>query len=393
MQQQKSPIGKLIAFILVLGLAAGVYRWWETQHSPGTPGASATVPGFGGLLGGGGVGEIEFLTTATKSGWVTTEADKFNSANNGKYKVTVKLIESRDAMNAILYGKDKPTIWSPSSPIWINRLITVWGDKHNGQHIAATDDQSDYQVYFKSPIVFITTQPKAAFLKPILTSPNCWDNVRELSLGHKKVPWGTFKFSHADPLNANSGMLTMSLILTEYAKKTNQFGDLATVAGSSDFASYLVQLDKAFVNDASVKGSGSLEKAFSDNPSSRDFITAYESAALEAVKNNSGLAVIYPNPTAVADQSAAILSAPWVTPEKKEGAQAFLKFLGTAESLQDAAKYHFRPASSGTNSSVLTDLSNQASHGFQQSYAAIELPPYNALNEAANVWRTRVASR
>ena len=386
------PVGKLIILVLIVGFAVGAYQWWRKSHgAAGGGGIGFTLPKFGGSgNSGGSSGDIEVLTTATKQGWLSQEMDKFNSQNGGQYHVTLKLLESRDGLHAILEGKDQPVIWSPSSPVWIARLNEVWGQQHSAQQITDMSDPANYRTFLKSPLVFVTTREKARFLKPILSGPNPWTQIRLLSLGQRRTPWGSFHFSHADPLNASSGMLTMSLIINEYAQAHGGGGSLEQMTAGRAFTTYLTELDRSFVV-ADTNGSTALEKAYVADPGSRDFITAYESAAMQDVSQNPDLVVVYPNPTANADQSAAVLSAPWVSDTQRRGAQAFLSFLASQSSLKDGLQYHFRPSDSGGSLSLTPQLANYAGQGFQQTYSTIELPPYGALNEAADQWRVYVA--
>lgn len=395
------PLGKFIILVLVAGIALGVYRVWSSSHGGGKTGASGSGFHFPNFSGGGatanngggssGDGDIEVLTTATKQGWLQQEIDTFNAQHKGQYHVALKLLESRDALHAILDGKEHPAIWSPSSPVWIGRLSEVWAQGHGGTQIASMTDPGGYRVFFKSPLVFLTTRQKARFLKPLLGGPHPWAQVRELSLGKRRTPWGTFAFSHADPLNASSGMLTMSLIVNEFAQEHGLTGSLEQSAGSRSFTTYLTEVDRKFLYDPAALGSSKLEAAFVADPGRRDFITAYESAALESVSENPSLAVIYPSPTVNADQAAVVLNAGWVSDDQRKGAQEFLTFLGGASSLRDGLQYHFRPAQSSGDLSLAPQLANYGGQGFQQYYSAIELPPYGALNEAANQWRIYVA--
>ena len=191
----------------------------------------------------------------------------------------------------------------------------------------------------------------------------------------------------ADPLNASSGTLTMSLIISEYAREHGGAGDLSATAATPGFAAYLSQVNRAYVRDPSAVGSSALEKAYVSDPKSRDFITAYESAALAAVEQNPDLVMVYPSPTAVADQSAVLLSAPWTSDAQKTTARAFLDFLSKPEALDDGVQYYFRPSQNGAQT-LSARLGPNAKAQFQSSYAQIELPPYDALNEAAAQWRT-----
>ncbi len=332
-------------------------------------------------------GDIIVSTTGTKQKWMDAEIVKFN-AQSPSGKVLLQLAESRDAMHGILDGKMQPVLWSPSSPVWVYQLANVWPGAHGGAAIADVNNSQSYRVLFKSPLVFLTTREKAGFLRPVLSGPAPWEAVRQLSLGQRKAPWGKFQFAYADPLNASSGLLTMSLIVTEYVQSHHQ-SDPSAAASTPQFATYLSQIDQAFVRDLSATGSSALEKAYSANPQSRDFITAYESAALAAVEQNPDLVIIYPNPTANADQTIYELSGPWVTDSQKITASAFLDFVSKPEALNDGVQYYFRPAQNG-DQTLSNRLSPAARAQYKAFYTSVDLPPYDALNEAAAQWRTEM---
>ena len=332
-------------------------------------------------------GDVLVSTTGTKQAWLQAEVDKFNSQSQTG-KVTLQIAESRDAMHGILDGKQQPTLWSPSSPVWIYRLAEVWPSAHGGAQILDTGNSQTYRALFKSPLVFLTTKAKAGFLRPLLSGATPWESVRQLSLGRRKTPWGSFHFAYADPLNASSGTLTMSLIITEY-DRTHNVSDPTEAAKSPAFAAYLSQINRAYVRDPSATGSSALEKAYTSDPASRDFITAYESAALAAVERDPNFVMIYPSPTANADQTIYQLTAPWVTDSQKATASAFLDFLAKPEAIDDGVQYYFRPAQNGAQT-LANRLGPAAKSQYQFAYTSIDLPPYDALNDAAAQWRTQM---
>ncbi len=383
------PGGWVIIILLLAAIVYGVRSCGKLLHSGQTAsGSNAGTGTAGGLTTAQAAnGDILVSTTGTKQKWMQTEIDKFNSQSQGG-KVSLQLAESRDAMHDILDGKMQPVLWSPSSPVWVYQLANVWPAAHGGAQIADLNNSQSYRTLFKSPLVFVTTKEKAPFLRPLLTGPNPWDAVRQLSLGQKKAPWGPFKFAYADPLNASSGMLTMALIITDYTQ-SHGVSDPVAAASSKQFAAYLSQINRAFVRDPSATGSSKLEQAFAANPSSRDFITAYENAGLAAVAQNPDLVLIYPSPTANADQTIYQLSGPWVSDSQKTTAAAFLDFLSKPDALGDGIQFYFRPSQNGAQA-LAAHLSGPARAQFQSSYTSVDLPPYDALNEAASQWRTEV---
>lgn len=411
-----TKLGKFIVLILLVGAAVGGWRVWQNLNSK-SGGGAATFPsnnggsnngggggnsgnvsssgtaanadssGDGGTFTGGAVGqgnEILLVTSNTKKGWLLDEIGKFNASNGSKYRVVTRFIETREAMHAILDGKIKPAIWSPSSTIWTARLSQAWQQK-TGNAIIDRGNADAYRVFFRSPLVFLTTKSKVATLRPLLKN---WDTFRQKS--GTKVSWGKLKWSHADPLTANSGMMTLGLILADY---TNQTGaDPGVAADSAKFRAYLQGIERGLVFDLPARGgSSALAKAFLRDTSRYDFISTYESNAIEAAQNDPTLAVIYPSPTVVSESVGAILKGDWLSETQRQGARAFLNFLGSETSMREGLQYYFRPAQSGGALTLAPILSQLRAQGFQQSFTSIELPPYEALNSAAFQWRLHVA--
>jgi hypothetical protein len=398
-----TAMGKLLILILVVGMAIGAYRTLgpKTGGLPGLPtgrssgsgesSGTATNSSAGAGNQSGGAVEIPFIITAAKKDWVSTQIGHFNQAHQGEYQVVARPIPSREAMHAILEGKEKPVLWSPGSPIWPARLAQAWRQK-NGSTIVDLNNPNGYRVYLRSPLVILTTRDKAKFLRPLLGNPNGWVNLRKLSMGQIKTPFGPLNFSHADPLTSSSGMLTLGLILADYGSRTGQGGDLVRLSSNAGFLKYLSELERGLIYDAPAeKGTTALTKSFLEDPSRYDLITAYESASLAAAAKNPNLAVIYPQPTAVSEHAVSLLSGSWVSPQQKAGAEAFLQFLGGEAALRDGVAEKFRPVVSGSDISLAPELSRYAAQGFVQTYAPIELPPYEALNSAAYQWRIKIA--
>ena len=396
-------IGKFILFILAIGVAIGGWRFWQQKQAPGasgsTPGAAApglstpgTTTGNGNALTGAD-NEILFLITGSKKGWVQNQVARFNAAQNGKWKIVTQTAPSREGMHAILKGDIKPVLWSPDGAMWPTRLAQVWKAQYSTSLVDANDSNAR-RTFLRTPLVFLTTRQKAKFLRPILGGAQPWLGLRDLSLGRKKVPWGEFKFSHADPIASNSGMMLLGLILYDYAQREGRAGNIERLGTDAKFLNYLRELEKKMVYDGPAQGgSSALAKAFLADPSRYDAIVAYENVALEGAAKNPELAVIYPSPTALSEQSVTLLSGGWITPAQREGALAFLTFLGSSESLQDGIKSHFRPAQSDGDLSLNPELARFSGQGFQQSYSAVELPGYKALNETAFQWRLKVAKK
>ncbi len=396
-------MGKLVIFLLALGLGFGAFNFLRQSKAPGgagnggfptvnfpgssTPSSNNSPEGSGGENSGAGGVEIVLLTSASKKGWVEEEIDKFNAKYSGQYQIRTTFAETREAMHSILNGSKKPVLWSPSNTIWVARLDEVWMQR-NSRHIVDMNDSGVFRSYFRTPLVFLTTSAKAGFLKSQLSSANGWQNLRKLCSGQQKAPWGKFRFACADPLSANSGLMTLGAMLFDYGQQSGMSQSFETLAASGGFGGYLQGIKKGIVFDSDAKaGSSALFKAFLSDPGRYDVITAYEANALEAAPTHRSLAVIYPRPTTVSEHAIALLQADWVSAQQAAGAREFMRFLGSEESLRDGLKYHFRPVRASQTTTINREIANSSGQGFQQDYAAAELPPYKALNVANNQWR------
>lgn len=414
---QIKPIGRLVLLIVFAGIAFGGWRWWQSRAPRGNtpPVATGARPGNqsaptgntadeGGVPLGNPAGNpdatnagsgtaIPLITSATKRDWLQNQIDAFNAQSQGKYRITPKFLETREAMHAILAGKEKPVLWSPSSPVWSARLGDAWVER-TGNELLDLGDPNGHRVYLRSPLVVLTRRAKAPYLRRVLGGARPWDALRAHSLERRRAPWGKLRWAHADPLSANSGFMTLGLILAEYADQAGRSLSLERVAQSAGFIQFLRELERSLVLDEPVeKGTSALTQAFLDDPNRYDFITTYESNALASAQDNPDIVVIYPNPTVVSEHAVTLLGASGVSAEQREGARAFLQFLSGRTSLEDGVRSNLRPVLASGALSLTPTLARYPSQGFQQSYTAIELPPYEALNTAAYQWRLHVARK
>lgn len=432
-------LGKFVILILAIGLAIGGYRVWSagqkgapagttgttgtrtpggfsggpqgdpqggsqasaTQAAPPEAASQATTPPMasdpgaqqspnGAASASENASAVTLVTSKSGRGWLTTQIEKFN-ARGGSMKVVPEFVETREAMHGILDGTLKPVLYAPSTTVWAQRLRSSWKQK-SGLEILNPGDTSSYRVYLKTPLVFVTTRDKARFLRPLLGRPGGWQKLHDLGAGRIKPPWGKWQWSHADPLTANSGTMTLGAILADFANASAQ-DDYGAVARSQKFRSYVRELERGLKFDLPAQsGSSALFSAFLKEPGRYDCITAYESVALSAASSNPNLAVIYPQPTVVSESVAALLSAPWVSEEQKKVGQEFLAFLGSPESIADGVREGLRPIST-SDEAQSARLASLRPQGFSSTYTATELPPYEALNAVAFNWRGDVSAR
>jgi len=367
---------KLSAIVLLAGLAVGGWRSWHLSHD----GHSLTGANEG-------VADIELLTTADKASWVRAQSYKFNYLHQGQYQILLKYLDSREAMQKVIAGAEKPVLWSPESPMWISRANDVWRE-HSSRDLVAMDDFSSFRVLLRSPLVFLTTRDKAAYLRPYLGGAKPWTNIHDICNGRIQLPHGPLRFSVADPLQSNSGAASVGMMLTEFAASQPSSTSILNVAGEPEFADFLSTIARNAVVDPSSKlGTGALADAYEHHPDSYDFIVTYENLAYKAARRNPNLVVIYPSPTTVAQTSMSIVDGPWVSPAQRKGANAFMTFVSRRESIELGEKYMMRSAISGTGASVEDRLTDARNTGFEASFTSEDGPPYAAVNVAAAQWR------
>ena len=105
-------LGKLVIFILAIGLAIGGIKVWRQSQQKGQNGTTnpigqnQTTPNKTQPRSENNGNEIEFIITAAKKDWVGEQVDRFNAQNGGKWKIVTKPIPSREAMHDILEGKE-----------------------------------------------------------------------------------------------------------------------------------------------------------------------------------------------------------------------------------------------------------------------------------------------
>lgn len=342
----------------------------------------------------GAVHDILLVTDAAKKGWLQNQIYRFNLQNEGRYHVTTRFMDTREALQAILHDKEKPVLWSPSGSNWTVALADGWARSHpGGKNIVSVGDSDSYRTFLRTPLVFLTTKNKAPFLKKTLaTEP--WRGLHALSSGKTKTPWGAFRYSYADPRASNSGFMVLGLIVSDYAARNPESRSPAQAANSDGFVRHLREMQSGFVAAPDVAtrlDATALCHAFARGEIGCDLVVAYECDALAEAAKNPGLSVIYPAPTADAEQSVAILQGEWITPEKRLGAKVFLDFLATKESLAEGVRLRFRPLHATDAVSIEPQIARRRNQGFQNQYSTTQLPPYTVVNNADFQWHTRIA--
>jgi len=278
-----------------------------------------------------------------KRGWMEEVAPLFNSEWSSSHPDTplqLKLIPmgSREAVNQMLLGEIKPVVWSPASSIWIPYANYLWEEEYGYPLV------TEWEPLLYSPIVIGT-----------------WETYRDeynitgFESLHRLAenPDADLKFAHTDPRLSNSGMMALILEVSAAAGKPPSeltVDDLLR----EDVFEWLSELEARAVFYGESTGFLA-DQAASSGPQSINAFVVYENLIIE--KNRQGepqarwgekIVAVYPaEGTLMSDHPYCILNAPWVTPELREAAEEFLRFLKRPDIQELAIKHGFRPSVSG----------------------------------------------
>ena len=333
---------------------------------------------------------LVFSYGSEKQKWIEDVTAAFNQSGartSGGKRITVQAIPkgSGECIDDLVSGREHDDLISPASNIFIKL--------GNAQSRAATgkDIVGNTQNLVLSPVVIAMWKPMAEAIgwgkKPV-----GWSDILALARDKKGwssygyPQWGSFKFGHTHPAYSNSGIL--SLIAENYAATGKVRG--LTVADVEN------PKTRAFVNgiEASVVHYGSStgffgRKLFDSGPEYLSAAVLYESMVVESYSNAKAMpfpvVAIYPREgTFWSDHPIGIVERDWVTPERREAAQAYINYLLATPQQQKALTYGFRPGSPEVPVGAPID----EAHGVdpKQPVTTLEVPSSDVVNAIEQQW-------
>lgn len=259
-------------------------------------------------------------------------------------------------------SRNAPTIWSPASTVWTDRVKSIAGNKVF----------SDAKSFTKTPVVFGMPESMAKALgypgkqvsikqiHDLIKNPKGWGSVG-------KPLWGSFKLAKTNPNSSTTGLST--LLMQAYAadgkKKGLTAGDIAKSKGFSKvFESGAIHYGDTtgkvlqnLADDQSGQGSSYISAAaveetsiYNYNIGNPDSHTVQPGEKLTPPHEK--LVAVYPKEGSMySDNPAAVLDADWVNSNEKAAAQAFVKFLHTKDAQQTLPDFGFRPLDKSVDAS------------------------------------------
>jgi hypothetical protein len=292
---------------------------------------------------------VTFLYSTEKKAWITESVDEFQKANPD---VSVKLVArgSLDAVNDIMEGKEKPTLWSPADNVAINLLASDWQQKTQ-KHIVAESGDDAPQPLVVTPLVFVAWEDRGK----VLTKNGegvTWHKLHEVLSSTKGWPaiggsadWGFVKLGHTNPTRSNSGLQALLLMAYSYHDKRSglEIKDIL----DDKFQDFVKVIEKGVPKFGDSTGTFMKDMVLY-GPSKYDIVVTYENLAIQSIPNAQGrwgnLRVYYPKLTMWSSHPVAVLDADWVTPQEKAAGKRLIAFLRAKDAQQKALRHGFRPA-------------------------------------------------
>lgn len=293
--------------------------------------------------------EISMLYSTEKKEWIDAAAASF-SKDHPEIKLTLIGKGSFDSAQAILDGKDKPTLWSPADSLVLKLLESDWQTKNHTALFATSGDDAP-QPEVITPLVFVAWEDRADALLKAGKGKITWRSIHKAVSSNEGWPavggkpaWGFVKLGHTDPTKSNSGMQSLFLMTLEYYDKTTvEVGDLL----NPKYQAFVTETEKGVGKFESSTGVFMTEMV-RFGPSKYDIAVVYENLAISQIANAQGrwgnLKVYYPATTLWSDHPVAVLQGDWVSEPQKKAARLWIKHLRSRPIQESALTYGFRPA-------------------------------------------------
>jgi Ca-activated chloride channel family protein len=328
-----------------------------------------------------------------KKTWLEEQAAAFK-ASGAKTKsgrpivVQTQAMGSGEAVQGIVSGTLKPTVFSPASALYVTILNNAWATKT----ATAKPISPAGEPLVLSPIVVAMWKPMAEALGWPGKSIG-WNDLLKVNgnpkgwgaLGHPE--WGRFKLGHTHPEYSNSGLQAILAEAYAGAKKTR--GLTALDLDRKDTVAKLTEIEQTIVHYGKSTGFFS-DKMLARGPSYLSAAVLYENLVIESYAKPTStfpIVAVYPTEgTFWSDHPYAVLDADWVGAEEREGAKAFLDFLKARPAQERALALGFRPA----DPTIAIGAPVDAAHGVdaKQPQTLLEVPSGAVLEKLIAVWQT-----
>jgi len=289
-----------------------------------------------------------------------------------------------------------PSVWSPASTLWTDRVSKASGNKsyENAESIA------------ESPVVFGMPENMAKILgwpakdisikdlEKLVSAKDGWGSVGKPLLGD-------FKVAKTNPDTSTSGL---SAIIMQVEAAVGK-GKPLTPKDVSKAEKFSKSFEMGAIHYGDTTGNV-LETLYENtqNGNTGNYISAIaleEKSLIDYNKGNPTSKIVQPGETLtppneklvavypaegsmVSDNPAVVLPNKWVTSEKKEAAEAFVKFLKTKPAQEKLLDYGFRPVDKSVDASKV--LTEDLGVNLSKPSKRLEVPSADTVSAAKDQW-------
>jgi Ca-activated chloride channel family protein len=374
-----------ILLFAALAVAAIAFAGGGGDDGGGDGGTTARESGDAPAKAPAGALRVSFPYSPEKEPLLKPLIERFNASRTEAAGKTV-FVEGRAESSGVTeqrvaQGRDEPIAWSPASSLW-GRLLNFEADR------PLVPDENPSIV--RTPLVIAMWEPMAKALG-YPRKPLGFEDI--LKLARSKAGWadyglpeyGAFKLVHTNPDYSTSGL---SAVVAEYYAATGKKEGLRPedVTGKARDTVRAIERSIVHYGDITPFIAEQMRKGGLGYASA----VAMEEATLLDFNAKRGklpkLVAIYPKEgTFFSDSPFIVLDADWVTPELREGALAFQKFLAQEITPEVAARGGFRPANLDAEPVAPINAENGADP--KQPERELGLPEPRVLALLKRTWR------
>ncbi len=385
----------------VVAVAAILLFTMKPSDAP-APASSASAGGSGSAAPPPAGVEISMLYSSEKKDWIDAAAAAFQKLHP-EIKLTLKAQGSIALAQAIVDGKEKPTIVSPADTLVLNLLVSDWQTKNKSDLFATSGDDAPAPLVI-TPLVFVAWEDRAEVLLKASGGVISWKAIHKAVTSNEGWPaikgkseWGFVKLGHTDPTQSNSGLQALlSMTLEHYGKATGlEVGDVL----KPKYQEYIKGLEKG-VPKFEVSTGQFMTDMIRFGPSKYDVAVVYENLAISQIENAQGrwgtLKIYYPATTLWSDHPVAVTKGDWVTPAQKAAAKVFLDYLKSRPAQEQALAFGFRPADPTVplkTADAKNPFTRLAAQGVKLDINPMAQPPDGQVVRNLMMMWTRVAAR
>lgn len=333
---------------------------------------------------------VVFAYGSEKQKWVDDVVETFN---RGETRVAGKRIRvepvpmgSGELVDEILAGRLQAHVASPASKL----ALTV--ANASSRAAAGRDLVGPTESLVVSPVVIAMWRPMAEALG-WGTRPIGWRDILALATDERgwaakgRPEWGAFRFGHTHPQFSNSGLA--AVLAAAYAATGKTAGLTAEDAARPEVAELIGGIERAVVHYGSSTGFFG-RTMFSEGPGYLSAAVLYESMVVESARHVPDLrfpvVAIYPSEgTFWSDHPVGVVDRDWVTPEQREAAQVFIRFLLARPQQERALQYGFRPGE--VSIPLGPPVDRQFGVDPAEPRTTLEVPSPAAVEAILGVWR------